>query len=157
MKSHSIIAATLLLLCSCTSVREGVDLSLTNVKLSDVTVLETTALFTVRVQNENATPLNLKGSVYRIYLNGNYIGKGMTDKSLEVPAFGTATQTVPVYLQNLFMASKVRAIVENQRFDYEIDGTLHDAKGTISATSDGKLDLKDFQPTPKKSQDLIVR
>lgn len=136
-----------LMLASCASTREGVDLGLRNVTLREATVLETTALFTIRVQNENPTPLKIQGSAYRIYLNGDYIGKGMTDKALEVPAFGTATQTVPVYLQNLFMAAKVRAIIEGRKFDYEIDGTLHEGRGKIKASGDGKLDLKDFQST----------
>lgn len=139
--------AAALVLAGCASTREGVDLGLRNVTLREATVLETTALFTIRVQNENPAPLKIQGSAYRIYLNGDYIGKGMTDKPLEVPAFGTATQTVPVYLQNLFMASKVRAIIEGQKFNYEIDGTLHDAKGKIRARNEGKLDLRDFQPS----------
>jgi len=153
MNRFHFLAMAALLLCSCATVREGVDLSLTNVGLKDVTVLETTALFTVRVQNENPSPLKLQGSVYKIYLNDSYIGKGMTDQSLEVPAFGTATQTVPVYLQNLFMASKVRGIIDGQKFDYRIDGTLHDSSGKIRAVSEGRLDLNDFRQSRRDRLD----
>lgn len=153
MKNLTCLPAVLgaLFTFSCATVDRSVDVSLSNIGLSDVTLLETTAVCTIRIQNANASPLRIEGAVYRIDLDGRNLGKGMTSEALAVPAYGTATQKVKIYLQNLSMASRIRRIVESRSFRYEIDAeldaTLDGRKKKIAAEDEGRFDLDEFTPS----------
>ena len=127
------------------------DVSLVNLRFEDVTPFETTGTFTVRVQNQTPDPLALEGGVHKIYLNGVYVGSGVSNDLLEVPRLSEGIQTVKVHLRNLSLARLIRDIVEAKRVDYRLDSLVyaryegHAARVRVSKA--GALDLKDFQPT----------
>jgi len=140
------------LLCSCatTSRREEIKVSLVNMRFGEATVWETTAYFTLRVQNESLQPLVLDGGVHKLYLNGLYIGEGLTNERVEIPRLNSSTQTVIVHLRNLSMAARIRTIIESQAADYRLGSKLYLLENGRSVrcrlSSEGRLDLKDFQP-----------
>lgn len=147
-------AVVLLLPCllGCASFRqvEGLEVNLTHMRFTEATLLETTGEFTLRVENETPAPLLLNGAVHKIYLNGLYIGKGLTGETLEVPRLGSATQNVTIHLRNLSLATRLRAILEQQAIDYRVATTfyLDTPQGTRKryANSHGTLALRDFTP-----------
>lgn len=141
-------ALFLIVLCGCAS-KSGTTVSIVNLRLTDVTAFETTATFTLRFSNEAPEPVHLTGGVHKIYMNGLYIGKGLSSDALEVPRLGTAMQDVTVHLSNIALATRIKPIIESRSFDYRIESTLY-GKSWMDRShteSQGRLDLKDFTPT----------
>lgn len=152
MKWISRLACVLgLFLCSCAMFDRratGLQTSLVNLSLGEATLWETSANFTVRIENEMPEPVQLRGAVHKIYVNGLYIGQGMSDQTTEVPRFGSTTQTFTAHLRNLALATRVRAMIDSRRFEYRISSTLYTAPNNrrLRLSNMGELDLHDFQP-----------
>lgn len=149
------LLATAMLLCSCATVRrpDGLDVSVANIRFGQSTLLETTLEVTVRIANEAAAPVLIEGGVHKIYLNGLYIGSGLSNESLEVPRLSSITQTVTTHLQNLSLITRLRGIIDSQRADYRIISTIYLRDNGRSlrfcVTRDGTVDLHEFQPAPQ--------
>ncbi len=138
-----------LLLASCSTFarREGVQVYLVNLALGESTVWETAVNFTIRIQNELPEPVLLNGAVHKIYLNGTYVGEGLSNERLEIPRLSTATQSVTVYLRNVTMLTKLRGTIDAQAVDYKMTSLLYtESQGRYRAVRESRLDLKDFQP-----------
>ena len=129
-----------------------IDVTIASLHFAEATVLETTAVFTLRLQNESPSAIKLDGGVHKIYLDGIFIGKGLSGDPIEIPRFGAVTQPVKVYLRNLTMASRIKTIVEARKVDYRVDSVLHGAPGNpwsrVRISHEGTFDLRDFQPSP---------
>lgn len=136
----------LLTSCATFARRESVQVSLVNVALGESTVWETAVNFTIRIQNELPEPVVMNGAVHKIYLNGTFVGEGLSNERLEIPRLSTVTQTVVVHLSNFAMLAKVREIVDAQALDYRISSVIHTAHGRFHAGREGRLDLQEFQP-----------
>lgn len=143
-----VLLVVAMLLAGCSG-SPGPSVSLVTVKFQKATALETTATFTLRLSNEAPEARQFTGGAHRIYLNGLYVGKGLSDATIDVPRLGTVTQDVTVHLSNLALATRIKAIIENERFDYRIQSTFY-RKGLFSrmnSTAEGRLELKDFTPS----------
>ena len=127
------------------------NVSLVNVQFTGATVLETTATFTVRVNHETSGPLVLDGAVHKIYLEGLSVGEGLSHEKLEVPRLSSVTQHITVHLSNLRLATRIKPIIESKAFDYKVRSIIYPQSpdGKFRVASEGRLDLRDFQPTPK--------
>lgn len=157
MKSKSFywlaLLAAVLSFAGCASLQQAKDIevSLVDLRFEEATPLESTAIFTIRVQNQRPLPLATDGSVHKIYLNEVYIGSGVSNEPLELPRLSEGTQTVRVHLRNLSVARLVRDIVEQRRVAYRLDSRIYaKAEGrasTVHVTSSGTLALSDFQPS----------
>jgi len=136
------------LLCGCGGGRPGPAVSLINLRFDDATALETTATFTLRLSNELPEPVQIEGEVHRIYLNGLYLGKGLSDATVSVPRLGTVTHEVKVHLSNLALVTRLKSIIETQSFEYRIESVFHGKSlfGRMKSESTGKLELKDLVP-----------
>ncbi len=115
----------------------------------EATLLETTAVFTLRLENDSPTPFEITGAAHSIYLNGLYIGKGLSDATVTVPRLSSVTNDITVHLSNLAMVTRVKAVIESKRVEYRIESTFY-GKSWLdrrSSESTGKLDMQDFMPT----------
>ncbi|HEU5070837.1 MAG TPA: LEA type 2 family protein [Verrucomicrobiae bacterium] len=148
MKTLCALLAAAGLLAGCASLPSP-EVSLVNVQFSDATAFETTVRFTLRLANETPDTLVLNGGVHKIYVNGLYVGQGLSNEALSLPRLATGTQTVTVHLSNLRLASRLKPLIESKAFAYRIKSTLYATQpaGTIHAISEGHLDLREFQPT----------
>ncbi len=152
LRWFSSLLGSVMLLClaSCASTGDsgGLSVRLANLQFTGATAFETTAVFTIRVQNETASPIRLKGAVHRVTLNGLKIGDGVTNEELEIAGFSSTTQEVEVHFSNLRMATRISGLMQSQVFDYALDSTLHGVGmfGSTRVKTEGRLDLKEFQP-----------
>lgn len=152
------LALTGLGLVGCATVRpfEGVDVSLVNLRFVQSTVWETTAVFTVRLQNESPDPVTLTGGVHKFYLDGSFLGEGLSNQSVTLERLSSATQDITVHLRNLSLARRLKPIIEQQRFDYRVDSVLYfdsaSRYGRGKVSHAGQLDLREFQPTPQRGR-----
>ena len=123
------------------------DVTLVNLEFTDLTLFETSGVFTVRLANENPEPLTVSGGVYNLYLGGWKIGKGLSDHTIEVPALGTATDDVELHLSNLAMATQIRSIYETGVFDYRIKAKIYVERSygrrTLTVENEGRFDLNE--------------
>ena len=150
MKRILSLAACAVLLWGCNHAA-GPSVNLVSVHFQNATALETTATFTIRLSNDAPEARQFIGSAHKIYLNGLYVGKGLCDKTVDVPRLGTVTQEITVHLSNLALATRIKSVIEARRFDYRIQSVFY-GKGwfdRVRSESEGQLDLKDFTPTPE--------
>ena len=137
----------LLTSCGTFARRESVQVSLVNVALGESTVWETAVNFTIRIQNELPEPVVMNGAVHKIYLNGTFVGEGLSNERIEVSRLGTATQNVTVHLRNVTMLTKLRGIMDTQAVDYKMTSLLYtESQGRFRAVRESRLNWKDFQP-----------
>jgi LEA14-like dessication related protein len=150
MKTMLGLAASVLILCGCNR-PAGPSVNLVSVHFQEATALETTAAFTIRLSNDAPETRQFTGSAHKIYLNGLYVGKGLSDQTVEVPRLGTVTQNITVHLSNLALVTRIKSVIEAKRFDYRIQSVFYGKSwlDRMSSESEGKLDLKDFTPTPE--------
>lgn len=145
------VTAGLLGACATGRLAKSVEVSLVNLRFDQVTPFETTATFTIRVQNQSPEALRLDGAVHKVYLNGVAVGSGVCAEPLELPRLSEGVQTVSVHLRNLAMARLLRDIIEARRVDYRLHSVLYAQHGggstRVKVSRAGALDLKDFQPS----------
>lgn len=151
MKSTLAPLACVALLCGCRTF-EPPTVSLVNAHFTQATIFETTAEFTLRLNNATPEGLILSGAAHKIYLNGLCVGDGLSNAEIEVPRLTSATQQVTVHLSNLVLATRLKPIIESRSFDYRIQSIFYGRQpaGRARTVSEGRLDLKDFQPTPRE-------
>jgi len=135
----------LLFLCGC-SPKPGPAVSLVSVRLTDMTAFETTATFTLRFSNDQPEAIHLTGGAHKIYLNGLYVGEGLSSDELTLPRLATATQEVTMHLSNIALITRIKPIIDSKSFDYRIRSTLYGPDGRLRSESAGHLELNDLLP-----------
>ena len=131
--------------CNSSSKLGGVRVNVIDLVPTDASLLETRAQMTLRYINENVFPLAINGSVHKLYLNGDYVGKTVSDQAVGLPRLSTATQTVTLLLENLAMVKKLQELTKTSSISYRLDSKVYLLVGedtmTISSSSMGELDL----------------
>jgi len=152
MKNRLGLLAGLWFLAGCGG-SPGPGVSLVTLRFEDATALETTATFTLRLENESPKPVKFSGAVHKIFINDLYVGKGLSDVALEVPRLNTVTQAVTVHLNNLALATRLKSIIESESFSYRIESVFHGDSvfSRMRSDSAGKLALKDLMPETEGS------
>jgi LEA14-like dessication related protein len=97
------------------------EVSLADVRLADVSLLETTVVLTLRIVNGNRFPLSLEGAVYDLSLDGLRVGRGSTNAPLDVPRLGSATHDITLHLRNSEVIRALRAALSGDGVDYRIE------------------------------------
>lgn len=132
------------LLAGCASLRydPNVEATLAGLHPGPATLTETTLIFDIRIENATPNALRLQGGVFKLTLNGVYLGKGMTGDSILVERFGSVVKPVEVHLSNLRMATHFREIVASKEFSYRLESLLYPTEGrTLGSLREGKISL----------------
>ncbi|MEO7414807.1 MAG: LEA type 2 family protein [Opitutaceae bacterium] len=145
----SFVALLLSLLMGCASftANRHVIVSVVDFRPAQATLLETTAVLTLRFTNETPEPLQVRGSSHRLSLNGSAVGRGVTNDIVTIPPLSTATQSVTVYLENLALVRKAAEFSRAPNaIDYRLESELFAAGApggrTFRATATGQLDIR---------------
>ncbi len=154
MKTLFSLIACAVLACGCGQQTPGLSVSLVSVHFNEATALETTATFTLRLNNETPKPMQFTGEAHKIYLNDLYVGSGLDGDPVEVPRLGSVTQTVTVHLNNLALATRIKSVIESKGIDYRIRSVFYGKSwfDRVYSVSEGKLDLNDFTPNQSPNQ-----
>ncbi len=142
-----LVASVVLLLAGCATLAPSpaVALSVVGVRTLESTMLETRLELTLRLANESAQPLALAGSTHQLYVNDSRVGRAVSNERVTVPAFGTSSPTVTVYLENFTLLRKASEFSQAPKLAYRIESRLHpvDAAlfGDIKVTATGEIDL----------------
>lgn len=124
LSAHRLFGTVLLLplLAGCATldlVRPAV--SLADIRLADVSLLETTVVLTLRIDNGNRFPLALEGAVYDLSIDGERIGRGSSSAPLDVPRLGSATHDITLHLRNSEVLRALRNALSGGGVDYRIE------------------------------------
>jgi LEA14-like dessication related protein len=148
MRTLRLLLAAPLLLAACHAAPQALpEVSLVDVRIGDVKVLESTVRVTVRLANPNPDPIVVDGGVHKLYINGVYVGDGFVKDRVEVPRLDSITQTVSVHVENLLLLSRLRPDIESRSFDYRLDSTLYvEGAGSHGArvSKEGRLSVGDI-------------
>jgi LEA14-like dessication related protein len=97
------------------------EVSLVDIRIADVTLFETTAVFSLRMHNQNPQSLVVDGGVYDFWINGVQVGRGMTTHPVAIPRYESGKAEVVVYLRNGALARRIGSILASGGVDYQID------------------------------------
>lgn len=80
----------------------------------------------LRIQNPNDFPLRVRGIDFRIDLNGQRFAEGVSNRQVEVPAFGEARVDVEVSSSLLDLMRQLQSLGrgETRALEYRISGRL---------------------------------
>lgn len=141
--------------CATTPQADLLDVKLVNLRFAQSRVLETDAVFTLRIENESPDALRITGGVHKFYLDGTMVGKGMTSETIDVPRLSSVTQEVTVHLGNFTMARKIQPIIANKRVNTKADSLLYceiaGREHRVKVSHETMLDVRDFAPEPAAS------
>ncbi|PTY06422.1 hypothetical protein DB347_13430 [Opitutaceae bacterium EW11] len=146
-----LIGVVVLSSCSTDFKLSGISISITDFRPKNATLLETEAAMTLRYMNENVVPIAVSGSTHKLYLNGTYVGKSVSKEAVGLPSLNTATQTVPVYMENLALVQKLLTLSEgttaiSYRLESELFVLVGEEHDSVKIVSSGQLDLSGFAP-----------
>jgi len=107
--------------------------SLANIKLLDLGLFEQRYKIELRIQNPNSIGLPITGMTYELDINQQRFARGVSNDTVDVPAFGEAIARVVVtsdlgsMLQQLGKLSS-----DNQSVHYRLSGSVHLSRAQIS-------------------------
>jgi hypothetical protein len=117
---------------------------------TDASIWETRATLSLRYTNTGISALHLEGAAHKLYLNGSYIGQAVTHEGLELPALGTATQAITLFLENLALVQKLEGLQTATAIEYRLESILYvntteGRSSAIKTSAAGKLDLSELR------------
>ncbi|EKF75841.1 hypothetical protein A11A3_00065 [Alcanivorax hongdengensis A-11-3] len=119
------LGITLLLgACQTLSGLESPEVSVSRIQLSSISLFEQQWDLTLRASNPNDRELTLKSLDYEIYLNDEKFARGLTDKSVTLPAMGDALVTTHITTSLLGSLQKLQSLQKNpgQPLQYRLEG-----------------------------------
>ena len=165
-----------LVLASCSSLGTRVvppNVAIVGMQLANIQLVESAVAVTVRIENENPDPIIVTGGVHKIYVDGEFVGKALDNRRVEVPALGSANHTVIANVSNLALATRLGGIINSGSYNYEIKSHVYAALGTsgrrrrFPVQREGKVDLQGLglgpqqpryrAPAPVRAQPLPTR
>ncbi|QYM79296.1 LEA type 2 family protein [Horticoccus luteus] len=145
-----LFTALALVIAGCTSVPRlgGITVHLVDLRPSAVAPLETTAVMTLRYTNENVIALGFSGGTHRLFINGKFVGKAVSDQPIGLAPMTTATQDVTVYLDNGALLRQLAQVARDGAVHYRLESslaqTIGDRKNQINTSSEGSVELPEF-------------
>jgi len=133
MKKHHVMIILCVFAASCVRFpMEVPEITVVHLSIKEVKLLETSFIFTIRLDNENPVPLFYEGGVYHFYLGGVRVGKGLSDSRFEIPRLGSATDEVIVRSSNVNLGFKIKNLIDAKTLDYRLEGKVYiDLEGRI--------------------------
>jgi len=127
---RNILAASIfcmLIITGCTGMEapEPPELTLANLKFTDVTLFETNATATLRVINPAPEAIEIRGASLKLIVDGHTLGRGVSQAQLHVEGLSTASFDAEFHINNASAVFRLRQIMENRVMDYAIRGKLY--------------------------------
>ncbi len=147
---------TTLLTTGCASLTQPTEaplVSVINLKLLDVQLLEQQYGLTVRVQNPNDFPLSIKGLSYTLEINGSELAHGVSNKAATIPAFGEKKLELTMVSGTFGIIRQLQSIeqAKPEIMEYRLSGklSLNNRLLPVYFEKAGSLDFKANAATGK--------
>ncbi len=150
------IYTALLALAGCAGVGKQLDpprISLANIRVQEVTGLETAFQIQLRVFNANDVDLKVKGIKVELEINGQSFATGVSNTPAEIPSYGTELVTVTVYSSVIKMFKSAYGLKGSEELKYRLSGKLRVSGNNMLPTtlpfeSEGQVTLKPSKDQP---------
>ena len=100
--------------------------TLNNLRIQNMTLLEQRYVVTLRVQNPNPIPIPITGMNFQLDINDTELGSGVTNEAVTVPAYGEALVEINLVSNLMRIFSQIRGLENNksQSLPYRLSGGL---------------------------------
>lgn len=126
--SACVIAIVCAGLLGCTSMgsMEQLDVTLSNLNFTEVTVFETTLVAKLRITNPNPEALAVEGASFKLYLEDKKVGTGTSNESFTVERLDSYVVDVIFHINNASAILRIKDILEakDKEISYGIRGGL---------------------------------
>ena len=122
--------------------------SLANIRVEEVSGLETAFEIQMRVFNTNDVDLKIKGIKAELEINGQPFATGVSNSPVEIPSYGTELVTLTVYSSVIKMFKSVYGIKGSEELKYRLNGKISVSAGSnmmptsLPFESEGQVSLK---------------
>lgn len=116
-------------LSGCAALQSAIEtphVTLNNLQVLDITLLEQRYAVTLRVQNPNPIPIPITGMNFQLDINDMELGSGVTNKAITVPAYGDALVGINLVSNLMRVFNQLRGLEnnKNQSLRYRLSGGL---------------------------------
>lgn len=117
------------MLNGCAALQSAIEtphVTLNNLQVLDMTLLEQRYAVTLRVQNPNPIPLPITGMNLQLDINDTELGRGVTNEAVTVPAYGEALVEIMVVSNLMRIFNQIRELESSrgQSLRYRLSGGL---------------------------------
>jgi len=122
--------------------------SLANIRVEEVSGLETAFEIQMRVFNANDVDLKVKGIKAELEINGQPFATGVSNAPVEIPSYGTELVTITVYSSVIKMFKSVYGLKGSEGLKYRLNGKIRVSAGnnmmltSLPFESEGQVSLK---------------
>ena len=157
----SLLLLAILPLVGCTTVGlEAPDVTLVDLQLEDVTLLESSGSVVLRLANSNPDPLQVDGLAFELKLDGRRVGQALSSEVLEVPRLSTGTVQAELSVNHLSVLSLIQGALETEKVDYELSGKVYVqtdfGRRTLRIKKSGIFDFEGTLPEDLDLGDLDI-
>lgn len=152
-----VLLLALMMLSGCAGIGKTLEpprINLANIRVEEMTGLETAFLVQLRVFNTNEKDLQVTGIECDLDLNDSRFATGVSKTAVTIPSYGSELVSVTVYSTVLGMVRSMLSLQQNQQLSYRLKGKLRLNDESLLVPmlpfkSEGKVTLEDI--TPRKS------
>ena len=154
-----LMAWVLTVLTACASLttdREPPQISLSNVRVLGVTLLEQQYVLTMRIQNPNEHPLHISGLSFELDINGEKFANGVSNKKVTIPGYGQGTLDVTGTSTLAGLLRQLSELERMQELKYELKGKVKiaDIPVPVPFKYEGVVPLSGQKRAPAKSYSI---
>jgi LEA14-like dessication related protein len=150
-----LIPILLLILSSCATLYnrlESPTIQIIDIEVKELKPLEAVFNVQLRVLNPNDISIIAKGIKCDLEINNNYLAMGVSNASIEIPAFGTAILPIEVFSSALDVIRNIIALSDKEILKYRIKGRLKIEGGSFMPSyvpfeSEEHLNIKGLMKT----------
>jgi LEA14-like dessication related protein len=140
--------ATLLFLsaiCGCVTMQSP-NVTLADLRIVDLTLFEQSYALKIRIQNPNSVALPITGMHFELDVNSAELGRGVSDQSVTVPAYGEAVMEIKVVSNLARVFDQIRGLENSKAQDlrYRLTGDIRVANrlGRLPFDYQGQIGLQ---------------
>ncbi len=144
--------------CSSMATIEPLEVTLANVKFTEMTVFETTLVAKLRITNPNPEAFTINGGSFKLILDDKKVGTGTASETFTVERLDSAVIDAVFHVNNASALLRLQGILQKKNVTYGVKGSLftQGSFGTkkIKIEKTGRLDLTDMNSDPIEGPDI---
>lgn len=130
---------------------EPLAVTLANLKITEVTVFETTLVAKLRITNPNPEAVTIDGGSFQLILDDKKVGTGTASETVTVERLDSAVVDAIFHVNNGSALLRLQGILQEKEVTYGVRGSLftQGSFGTkkITIEKTGRLDLSNMNST----------
>jgi len=136
------IMAIMLSACSSGPVQKP-NISVRYAEISKLSFTQSSATFTIRVDNPNAFPIFLSGVDYGMSLNGHLVADGSYAASTKIPAGGSKRLDMPVKIRIAEILTLIPSFLSQGQVKYDLVGKVRTPLISLPFKKTGGIGVKE--------------